>query len=82
MFNVQLTEKRAGYDSYPPEFQIRYYQPTKPGMNRPESHQEWSINVDTVMEMDFSDKDTMLGEISRYGHFSGVNPSGMVGDGN
>jgi len=56
---------------------MRVFQPIKPGMNEQEPHQSWNIITDKVEIMDFSDKDTVLGEIHRYGVFKGVNPSGM-----
>jgi hypothetical protein len=57
--------------------QMNVFQPIKPGMNLPDPHQKWGIKIDKLKVMDFSDKETMLGEIHQYGEFEGVNPSGM-----
>ncbi|GGJ76990.1 hypothetical protein [Virgibacillus salexigens] len=54
---------------------MHIYQPTKPGMNKPTSLQEWGINTSQLEKMIFNDKDIMLGEIGKYGNFEGVNPS-------
>ncbi|MEH7306472.1 hypothetical protein [Neobacillus drentensis] len=67
-------EKNPSFNIY-----MNVFQKIKPGMNKPESHQRWSISSDVIEVMDFSDKETMLGEIDKYGKFEGVNPSGMNG---
>lgn len=69
-----LTKDSSGHQY---RIQMNIYQPIKAGMNLPEPHQKWGIGTDNVEAMDFSDKETMLGEIHRYGEFEGVNPSGM-----
>lgn len=48
------------------------YQPVKPGMNKPDPHQKWSISTESVKMMDFSDKKTMVKEIHQYGKFEDV----------
>lgn len=52
------------------------YQQIKPGMNTPEPHQEWFIHSDAIEAMDFSDKNEIFNNITRYGNFEGYNPSG------
>ncbi|USK31385.1 hypothetical protein LIT32_25155 (plasmid) [Bacillus sp. CMF21] len=56
---------------------MNVFQPIKPGMNLPDPHQKWGISTKNVKAMDFSDKETLLGEIHLYGKFQGVNPSEM-----
>lgn len=41
----------------------------KPGMNTPHSSQYWSINSDSIEQMDFSDKQDILNNITMYGKF-------------
>lgn len=57
---------------------MRVYQQIKPGMNMPESLQGWSISSEIIEVMDFSDKEDILNNITKYGKLEGVNPSGMV----
>ncbi|MCM3619650.1 hypothetical protein M3936_18935 [Sutcliffiella horikoshii] len=55
--------------------QMAVYNPIKPGMKRQGPHQKWGISTGDIKVMDFSDKETMLREISLYGTFEGYNPS-------
>ncbi|PET75430.1 hypothetical protein CN514_04150 [Bacillus sp. AFS001701] len=62
-----------------PTFNINMnvFQPIKPGMNTPVPHQKWSISSDVIEKIDFSNKEDILNQITMYGNFEGVNPSGM-----
>src|SRR5699024_5402373 len=60
-------------DSY--TIRMSIFSERKPGMNEVEAHQSSRISTEKIGAMDFSDKDMMLVELSRYGNFEGVNPS-------
>ncbi|WP_449355194.1 hypothetical protein ACUL41_03430 [Virgibacillus natechei] len=47
-------------------------------MNEPEAKKIWFISNKRVEEMDFSDKETKLGDIHNYGYFEEFDPDDVL----
>ncbi|WP_162800324.1 hypothetical protein [Oceanobacillus zhaokaii] len=73
IYNTETPEEIPPFTVY-----MEVFQEIKPGMNKPESHQGWSISSDVIEVMDFSDKEHIVNNINMYGNFEGVNPSGTL----
>lgn len=69
-----LEQKEHGFTIF-----MFVYQPTEPGMNTPQPHQEWRLKSDKVHQMKFEgNKKNILGDIKRYGRFKGMNKNNAM----
>lgn len=64
-----LTAKKPPEQLQPFTIFMAVYPQIKPGMNIPERLQNWVIKSDVIEQMDFSDKQDILNNITMYGDF-------------